>query len=260
MYLNDIANSSGSDKGSKIRSAHSYTQIYEFLFSGMREKSLSILEIGLAIGGPEHGNSPDRAVAAAPSIDMWKAYFPNAKIIGFDISDFSSFQDDRFTFVRGDAGNREDLEKLLRYGPFDIIIDDASHASFHQMMTFGTLMGAVKPGGLFIIEDLQWQPQVYENSLPKVPKMSEVLAAFLAHGGLPPAMRGLPGGLSKALDSVYSVNLFRRDVLDRAKYFRRVRDQKIGPRPPSLRDRWRVIRNWWQGNPIKLAILQKAAD
>jgi hypothetical protein len=33
----------------------------------------------------------------------------------------------------------------------------------------------LRPGGLYIIEDLHWQPSSYENSLPRVPKTAQLL-------------------------------------------------------------------------------------
>jgi hypothetical protein len=55
-------------------------------------------------------------------------------------------------------GNRTDLVRLAAVGPFDVIIDDASHASRHQQIALDVLFSFVKPGGLYIIEDLHWQP------------------------------------------------------------------------------------------------------
>jgi len=43
----------------------------------------------------------------------------------------------------------------------DIIIDDASHASHHQQNAFLTLFPKLRSGGLYIIEDLRWQPKTY---------------------------------------------------------------------------------------------------
>jgi SAM-dependent methyltransferase len=37
---------------------------------------------------------------------------------------------------------------------FDIIIDDGSHDVAHQQMTFGKLFDLLKPGGIYIIEDM----------------------------------------------------------------------------------------------------------
>jgi hypothetical protein len=257
MNLDELANKYRSDKGTRHRSAHGYTMVYEPLFHALKEKPISILEMGLAIGGPELGHSADRAVTNVPSISMWKEYFPSAHIHGFDISDFSTFSDERFTFTRGDSGNRADLAKLAEQGPFDIVIDDASHASYHQLTALSALMNSVKPGGFYIIEDLQWQPATYERELPKAPKVADLLLKYRRLGALPSELAGVPDGVVEALDQVHTMMLLRRDELDRGKRFRKLRDDQSGPRGYTLHERWRVIRNAYQGNPLKLAIFQK---
>jgi len=67
---------------------------------------------------------------------------------------------------------------------FDIIVDDASHASFHQQLTMLRLFPLLKAGGFYIIEDLNWQPTIYEAQFPKVPKTSKLLAGLLEKGRL----------------------------------------------------------------------------
>jgi hypothetical protein len=59
--------------------------------------------------------------------------------------------------VQGDAGSRDDLAKLGT--GFDIVIDDASHASEHQQVALGWLANHMNADGLYIIEDLHWQPE-----------------------------------------------------------------------------------------------------
>src|SRR5438445_13894138 len=64
--------------------------------------------------------------------------------------------------------------------PLDIIIDDGSHASVHQHLTLGVLFPSLKPGGLFVIEDLDWQPpEIPSNGAPLV---KDVLNAMKAGG------------------------------------------------------------------------------
>ena len=58
---------------------------------------------------------------------------------------------------------------------FDIIIDDGSHASYHQQLSFKTLFPTLKSGGIYSIEDLNWQPQEYEATLPASRKTAEWL-------------------------------------------------------------------------------------
>jgi hypothetical protein len=40
----------------------------------------------------------------------------------------------------------------------DVIIDDGSHASFDQQMTFREFFPLLADGGWYFIEDLDWQP------------------------------------------------------------------------------------------------------
>lgn len=60
--------------------------------------------------------------------------------------------------------------------PMDIIIDDASHASHHQQNAFLELFPTLKSGGLYIIEDLRWQPEAYEK--PGITKTAELFSEF----------------------------------------------------------------------------------
>lgn len=188
MNLTVLANRMMTDKGTQTGAAHGYSLIYDSLFAALRDRPrIDLLEMGLAIGGPELGGNIDRNVTASPSVNMWIDFFPHAHIAGFDISDFSSIQHDRFTFLRGDSGKREDVERIKSLGrQFDVILDDASHASYHQQLGLAVLFDCLKPGGLYIIEDLGWQPQNIERSLPAVPKTAKLLAEFLATGRLPP--------------------------------------------------------------------------
>jgi len=57
--------------------------------------------------------------------------------------------------------------------PFDIIIEDASHASHHQQIALGVLFPHLRSGGLYIIEDLHWQDPGLEK--PNVPKTNDLL-------------------------------------------------------------------------------------
>ena len=185
--LTEIANEAGTDKGTVHGDAQGYTLIYEMLFEPIRDQALNLLEVGLAIGGPEHSMPASREVTDAPSVRMWRGYFPNAKIFGVDVSDFSVFETDWFRFRAADCGDREQLDEVVAElsgsgVALDVIIDDASHASFHQQLTMLKLFPLLKPGGFYVIEDLNWQPKSCEAQLPKVPKTSKLLASFLEMG------------------------------------------------------------------------------
>lgn len=162
LNLTDLADKFGSDKGS---TKHRYSELYQLLFLPFRERKINFLEMGLLIGGPEHGIDKDRKTDDLPSIRMWLEFFTKAKIHGLDVSDFSWFKHDRFDFVRCDMDLRENVKSAASELPkLDIIIDDASHASHHQQNGFLELWGKLQAGGLYVIEDLRWQPRMMEKA------------------------------------------------------------------------------------------------
>ena len=160
--LTDLADRYGSDKGSK---KHRYTELYHMLFHPYRQRKITFLEMGLLIGWPEHGHAADRETTDCPSIRMWLDYFPKAEIHGLDVSDFSWVEHERFTFHRCDMDERDNIAAAIEEietAP-TIVIDDASHASHHQQNAFLEIFPRLDSGGLYIIEDLRWQPDTYEQ-------------------------------------------------------------------------------------------------
>src|SRR6516165_10829464 len=110
--LTQLANKYGSDKGNRaFGGGHYYTRIYHKLFAHLRRRPITLLEIGL-----QHPS--DKRAAASPSLRMWRNYFPYARLVGFDIDDFSSVSLSNCRILRGDMSSREDLSHLLALGPF----------------------------------------------------------------------------------------------------------------------------------------------
>jgi hypothetical protein len=108
---------------------------------------LKLLEIGVGGYGKRLGGE---------SLNAWQAYFPFATIIGCDIQDKTRLNTFRTKMYVLDQSSKVQLEELCeRETAFDIIIDDGSHLSAHQISAFETLVGALKSGGLYIIEDVQ---------------------------------------------------------------------------------------------------------
>src|SRR5690348_1984270 len=129
--LSELAFMYGTDKGPND---HNYTPFYQ---QYLPKRPKNILEIGVKEG---------------KSIRMWLKYFPDAIVHGLDL-----FKEDPVPFdherVRWHQGNQCDwllLEKL-RNEDFDLIIDDGSHNSRDQMITFFGLFN----GKHYFIEDLQ---------------------------------------------------------------------------------------------------------
>ncbi|MGW4438717.1 hypothetical protein ACWELO_23665 [Streptomyces sp. NPDC004596] len=134
----------GSDKWASF---HWYTQHYEHHFARYRDRPVRILEIGIG------GYAGD---LGGPSLKMWKRYFHRGLVFGLDLFDKSALNQPRLTALTGDQGDAAGLRELAeRYGPFDIVIDDGSHENEHVRISFDVLFPHVRPGGLYVIEDLQ---------------------------------------------------------------------------------------------------------
>lgn len=176
--MTDMADRFGSDKGS---TKHRYTELYHMLFHPYRGRKITFLEMGLLIGGPEHGIDKDRETGDAPSIRMWLEYFPKANIHGLDVSDFGWFKHDRFSFHRCDMDDRAEIARAIEeVSPAPtIVVDDASHASHHQQNAFLEIFPRMESGGLYVIEDLRWQPKTYEQ--PGITKTAALFRSWLDH-------------------------------------------------------------------------------
>lgn len=123
----------------------SYIAIYDQAFVAYRDREVSLLEIGIQNGG---------------SLEVHARYFANHKlIIGCDIHPRCSaltFPDhDRIKVVVGDANAAETRATITALSAdFDIIIDDGSHKSNDIILSFLYFFPKLKPGGIFVIEDL----------------------------------------------------------------------------------------------------------
>jgi len=125
--------------------SHKFTHhlaIYDKLFFRFRGSEVTVLELGVANGG---------------SIEMWCTYFgPLARVVGLDATDRTAIlKDIKADIFVGYQEDKEVLEKIIqRYGAFDIIIDDCSHRSSDQRISFETLYPHLRPEGFYAIEDI----------------------------------------------------------------------------------------------------------
>jgi hypothetical protein len=179
LTLTELANRYRSDKGTEFGQMHGYTELYERLFEPMRQERFRLLEIGLR--WDPYYSEVDHS--SSPSLQMWLDYFPNAEICGFDINDFTGMRHKRLRIFQGDQGNPDDLRRMmLDLDGIDVVIDDGNHDSFHQQTSFRYLFPHLRRDGMYIIEDLHWQPPP-DPSLPPVMKTRDVFRS--------PALTGL---------------------------------------------------------------------
>lgn len=157
---------------SHIRMSHSYQFPYEHWLRPLRCKRLKVLEIGL--GCDMSYRAMDGKYAATQeghSIPLWLAFLPHANLTVIEFvakcaEDFmandplkiGSELQRRVQMFRGDQSRKEDLLAVVAQpsvGTQDVIIDDGGHSMQQQLVTLRTLLPWVKPGGIFIMEDLQ---------------------------------------------------------------------------------------------------------
>jgi hypothetical protein len=134
--LNKIGEYYGTDK----QYLHNYyNRFYQKILQPYREKC-DILEIGVLDGA---------------SLKVWNDFFKEGLIHGIDINNYQSDLD-RVWMFNVDQSNQESIYEFSKNGfMYDVIIDDGSHRMNDVQTTVQILFENVKPGGLFIIEDLQ---------------------------------------------------------------------------------------------------------
>ena len=134
----------GSDKHQP--DGHLYGHAYARAFARFRYRRVKLLEIG--IGGYDFS-------LGGQSLTAWQAYFPRGRIVACDIEDKPGLATAGTRIYRVDQSSEADLAMLReREGPFDIIIDDGSHLSRHQIFTFHRMFDALRDGGVYVIEDV----------------------------------------------------------------------------------------------------------
>jgi GT2 family glycosyltransferase len=123
-------------------SVHSYcSHFYENEFARYRDKPVQLLESGINEGG---------------SLQLWAKWFTQASIMGIDLQLRGNCAEDcgRYPNIRIGLGDAYDITNIGNYPPIDILIDDGPHDVNSQLWALENLLPRIKPGGLFVIEDV----------------------------------------------------------------------------------------------------------
>lgn len=139
--LEELAKQFGTDKYS-----HGYLDFYE---QHLPKNPKRMLEIGVLDGA---------------SMRMWREYFPETELHGLDLFQYNPVPN-KIWNINWHIGDQCDplVHDKLRKLDFDVIIDDGSHNSRDQMITFFGLFN----GKQYYIEDLHCNDQeFYSQGLP----------------------------------------------------------------------------------------------
>ncbi|KAF9876941.1 hard-surface induced protein 5 [Colletotrichum karsti] len=145
----DLAANSGTDKVT----THNYGLLYDKHLPAFRDLPVKILEIGLGCGLP---------YAPGASYDTWIQYFANLElnIIEQDqaCGKVWATQNPKAKVFFGDPASAEFLhdtgDKITSDRLLDIVIDDGGHTMTQQEVSLKELWKYVRPGGIYIAEDL----------------------------------------------------------------------------------------------------------
>ena len=120
---------------------HHYLAIYERHLTRFRDSPVRLLELGVSQGG---------------SLQVWRTYFGERSIVhGVDVDErCGAIDDPGITVHIGDSSDAELLRGVVEeMGGIDVVVDDASHLSVHQIAAFEALWPLLADGGIYVCED-----------------------------------------------------------------------------------------------------------
>jgi len=121
-----------------------YFPVYDEAFKDIADAPARILEIGVGRGG---------------SLRLWRRLFPKAvHVVGIDTRESCRRAQDPAQSIFVEIGAQQDVDFLAelvdKFGRFDVIIDDGSHMSSHQIASFNFLFkDGLAETGTYVIED-----------------------------------------------------------------------------------------------------------
>lgn len=118
-----------------------YLSNYEQEFGDRFDEEIALLELGVQRGG---------------SMRLWRDLLPNAVIAGLDLNEVTvPDETGRLHLYQGFQQDPAILDKIgNEIGPFDVIVDDASHLAQYTAASFWHLFPRhLKPGGVYVIDD-----------------------------------------------------------------------------------------------------------
>ena len=120
-----------------------YAPVYQKHLENLKDKSLKILELG---------------VAGGHSLAAWYKFFPNSRIFGVDIKSekFLMYEGKRLKYFKLDCLNQSQIQNFINEnGKFDIIVDDSMHEHPFFETNLLNFFKALNNKGYYFLEDFR---------------------------------------------------------------------------------------------------------
>tara|TARA_Y100000996_G_scaffold379603_1_gene332981 strand:+ start:1343 stop:2077 length:735 start_codon:yes stop_codon:yes gene_type:complete len=161
--LTKLMNKFCSDKGN-LNNTHTYTKLYDALFSSIKEKQLNIFEVGLGSIDENvafHMKFSNIKYVPLASLKAWREYFTNSQIYGADIDPKIIENLDKIKTFQVDMTKKISItnmwDKINK--KMDIIIDDGFHSFEANTIFFENSFNNLNSDGYYIIEDIHRKPK-----------------------------------------------------------------------------------------------------
>ena len=186
-----------------------YLDIYDAFLGNLRAAPVSLLELGVAMGG---------------SLEIWSGAFPRGHIVGVDLKTPLvpkpggtghmpyQFQGENISFCQGsqdDAAFLGAVSQKHAPGGWDIIIDDCSHIGKLTLASFQILFPLLKPGGFYFLED--WGAGYWHNFPDGRIFDAERHLTMQADGSFPSHGTGMPGLIKQLVDEVAISDIYQKN-------------------------------------------------
>jgi hypothetical protein len=119
-----------------------YFELYDRHLRKFVGRHVTVVEVGVYSGG---------------SMPMWRHYFgEGCRVHGVDVQeDCRAYEDSHTTIHIGDQADRVFWKRFRESVPtVDVLIDDGGHQPEQQMVTLEEMLHHLRPGGVYICEDL----------------------------------------------------------------------------------------------------------
>lgn len=176
-----------------------YFEIYDRHLAKFVGREVNILEIGVYSGG---------------SLGMWRSYFgPQSKIIGVDIEPNCKVYENPNENIQVLLGDQEDRGFWRRFWadapPVDVIIEDGGHTPSQQMVTLEECLPQLKPGGVYICEDIHGVDNKFNSFVAGlINNLQETISWDMPEGESGPSQLGPSTPASPSQAHLHSIHCY----------------------------------------------------